>query len=408
MKGVTLVVILTLALSLAACEAAMPSTTPDATATFVPTPTSAPSPSSTTIPTPPPTPAPTPTMAPPRLMASHIVESAIQNLREQTSYHVSAVFETGTVTTTIEADVEPPNRGYVREEWVSGLATNIDEFLFIDDYRYSRPPSFRVWFDYSATTWSRRTIRDFPYNLSLLAEEVGGLTINGTEVIDGVTAYRVTGAAEGGFEEALGFDVVVRSRDDITAIKMWISLDDLLPLRIEARFDRTGESFSAVYSDFGAAVDLSAPEVLDLDYLQRLLDGTLDPEGKGLMVRAFPPEGQKCVEGEIGAGPYEELVSGNSDLNDVLLWVLDHCEWEVFSFTDKFARSGLSEALYSLDLTVLNIPRGDMTGDLATCVREAVGLESLFEVGWGERAPTPEEIAGAYVCNVAAEEEEVY
>ena len=318
------------------------------------------------------------------------------------------MIETSTVTTTIEADVEPPNRGYVREQWVSGLAKNVDEFLFNDDYRYSRPPNFKVWFDYSATTWSRRTIRDFPYDLSLLADEVGELTINGTEVIDGVNAYRVTGAAEGGLEEALGFDVVVRSRDDITAIEMWISLDDLLPLRIEARFDRTGESFSAVYSDFGAAVDLSAPEVLDLDYLQRLLDGTLDPKGKGLMVRAFPPEGQECVEGEIGADPYEELVSGNTDLDGVLLWVLDYCEWEVFSFSDNFARSGLGEALYSLDLTALNIRRGDMTGDLAQCVRRAVGLEPLFEVGWGERAPTPEEIAGADACNVAAEEEEVY
>ncbi len=321
---------------------------------------------------------------------------------------MSAMIETSTVTTTIEADVEPPNRGYVREQWVSGLAKNVDEFLFNDDYRYSRPPNFKVWFDYSATTWSRRTIRDFPYDLSLLADEVGELTINGTEVIDGVNAYRVTGAAEGGLEEALGFDVVVRSRDDITAIEMWISLDDLLPLRIEARFDRTGESFSAVYSDFGAAVDLSAPEVLDLDYLQRLLDGTLDPKGKGLMVRAFPPEGQECVEGEIGADPYEELVSGNTDLDGVLLWVLDYCEWEVFSFSDNFARSGLGEALYSLDLTALNIRRGDMTGDLAQCVRRAVGLEPLFEVGWGERAPTPEEIAGADACNVAAEEEEVY
>lgn len=321
---------------------------------------------------------------------------------------MSAVIETKTVTTTIEADVEPPKRGYVREEWVSGLATNVDEFLFIDNYRYSRPPGFKVWFDYSGSTWSRRTVRDFPYDLALLAEEVGDLAINGPEVVDGVTAYRVTGAAAGRLEVALGFDAATQSGDDVSVIEMWISRDDLLPLRIEARFDKAGESFSAIYSDFGAGVDISAPEVLDLDYLQGLLDGTLDSEEKGLMVRVFPPDGQRCVEEEIGAGPYQELVSGSTDLDDVLLWVLDHCEWEVFSFSDKFARSGLAEALYSLDLTILSIQRGDMAGQLAQCVRGAVGLESLFEVGWGERAPTPDEVAAAEKCKVEAVEEEVY
>ena len=311
---------------------------------------------------------------------------------------MSAVIETGTVTTTIEADVEPPGRGYVREEWVSGLATNVDEFLFIDEYRYSRPPGFKVWFDYSETTWSRRTVRDFPYDLALLGEEVGDLAISGTEVVDGVTAYRVTGGGSGRLEVGLGFDVAAQSGEEVTEVEVWISRDDLLPLRIEARFDKAGESFSVAYSEFGAAVDISASEVLDLEYLQGLLDGTLDAEEKGLMVRVFPPEGQKCVEEEVGAGPYQELLSGNSALNDVLLWVLDHCEWEVFSFTDKFARSGLAEALYSLDLTLLTIPRGDMAGELAQCVRMAVGLESLFEVGWGERAPTPEEVEAARMC----------
>ena len=410
MKGVTLVVFAALALLLASCEGEMPSATPDPTATPVPTTIPTPAPTSTPapIPTAAPTPFPTATPDPARPTASHILESAIENLREQASFRVSAVIETSTVTTTIEADVEPPGKGYVREEWVSGLATNVDEFLFIDNFRYSRPPGFKVWFDYSGTTWSRRTVGDFPYDLALLAEEVGDLDIRGTEVIDDVTAYRVTGAGAGRLEVALGFDVAAQSGEEVSEVEMWISRDDLLPLRIEVRFDKAGESFNAVYSGFGAALDLSAAEILDLDYLQRLLDGTLDAEEKGLMVRAFPPEGQECVEEEVGAGPYQELVSGTTDLDSVLLWVLDHCEWEVFSFTDKFARSGLAEALYSLDLTVINIPRGEMAGELAQCVRRAVGLEALFEVGWGERAPTPDEVEAAVSCRVEAEEEEIY
>ncbi len=303
----------------------------------------------------------------------------------------------------------PPNRGYVREQWTSGLAKNVDAFLFIDNNRYSRPPGFQVWLDYSATTWSRRTVGDFPYDLAFLAEEVGDLALRGSEEVEGAPAYRVMGVASRRLEVALGFDVGARLVNDASVVEMWVSREDLLPLRIEARFDGAGESFSAVYSDFGSGIDVSAPEeVLDLDYLQGLLDGTLDAEEKGLMVSVFPPEGQVCVEEEIGVGPYRELVSGVSDLDDVLLWVLDHCEWEVFSFSDNFARSGLAEVLYSLDLTVLTIPRGDMVGELAECVRGVVGLEALFEVGWGERPPTPEEVEAAEMCVVAAVEEEVY
>ena len=388
-------------MTLAACDTPPP--TPLPTSTSAPTPT--PPPTITVVLT------IVPTQTPESLLPSapQILDSAVENLRRQASFHVSAVIETSTVTTTIEADVVPPNRGYVREQWTSGLAKNVDEFLFIDDSRYSRPPGFGVWFDYSGTTWSRRTVGDFPYNLDFLGEEVGELALQGSEEVEGAPAYRIIGVASRRLEVALGFDVGARLVNDASVAEMWISRNDLLPLRIEVRFDSTGDFFEAVYSDFGSGVDVSAPEeVLDLDYLQGLLDGTLDAEEKGLMVSVFPPEGQVCVEEEIGVGPYRELVSGASELDDVLLWVLDHCEWEVFSFSDNFARSGLAEVLYSLDLTVLTIPRGDMAGELAECVRGVVGLEALFEVGWGERPPTPEEVDAAEMCVVAAVEEEVY
>ena len=251
----------------------------------------------------------------------------------------------------------------------------------------------------------RRTTRDFPYDLVLLAEGVDDLGMQSSKAIEVGPVYRVTGTATRRLDEAMGFNVGARSRGEVTEVEIWISRDDLLPLRVEARFDKNGEYFNAEYSGFGSAVDISAPEsVLDLDYLQRLLDGTLNPEEKGLVVRAFPAEGQKCVENEIGAAPYQELVAGTSDLDSVLLWVFDHCEEPIFSYSDIFARSGLAEALYSLDLTILTIPRGDMTGDLAECVRGSVGLEALFEVGWGERPPTAEEVAAGEMCKMLAGE----
>ncbi len=315
-----------------------------------------------------------------------------------------AVIENAAVTITINAEIVPPDKGYIHESWATGIGTNADEFLFVDGLPYSRPPGFQVWFDYSGTNWARRTAQDFPYTLELLAEGTGDLEVQSADSIDG-PVYRVTGTGTRRLDEALGFDVGARSRDEATEIEIWISRDDLLPLHIEARFDKNGEYFNADYSGFGSAVDISAPEsVLDVYYLQGLLDGTLDSEEKGLVVRAFPAEGQKCVEDEIGAAPYQELVSGTSDLDSVLLWVLDHCEEPIFSYSDLFARSGMAEALYSLDLTVLTIPRGDMTGDLAECVRESVGLEALFEVGWGERPPTAEEVAAGEMCRMLAGE----
>ena len=391
-----------------ACEDEILTATPAPTSapTTAPLPTSLPTttPTPTLTPTATPTPAPTASPTPTISRASQVLQTAIENLRAQASFRVLAVIENAAVTTTINAEIAPPDKGYVHESWATGIGTNADEFLFVDGLPYSRPPGFQVWFDYSGTTWARRTSQDFPYDLGLLAEETGDLEVQSADSIDG-PVYRVTGTGTRRLDEALGFDVGARSRDEATEIEIWISRDDLLPLRIEARFDKNGEYFNADYSGFGSAVDISAPEsVLDLYYLQGLLDGTLGSEEKGLVVRAFPAEGQKCVENEIGAAPYQELVSGTSDLDSVLLWVLDHCEEPIFSYSDLFARSGIAEALYSLDLTVLTIPRGDMTGDLAECVRESVGLEALFEVGWGERPPTVEEVTAGEMCRMLAGE----
>ena len=296
------------------CTDVVPTETPAPTLA----PTAAPLPTSLSTATPTPTPAPTASPTPTLSRASQVLQSAIENLRAQASFRVLAVIENAAVTTTINAEIVPPDKGYVHESWATGIGTNADEFLFVDGLPYSRPPGFQVWFDYSGTTWARRTAQDFPYDLELLAEGAGDLEVQSADSIDG-PVFRVTGTATRRLDEALGFDVGARSRGEVTEIEIWISRDDLLPLRIEARFDKNGEYFNAEYSGFGSAVDISAPEsVLDLDYLQGLLDGTLNPEEKGLVVRAFPAEGQKCVEDEIGAAPYQELVSGTSDLDSVL------------------------------------------------------------------------------------------
>ena len=64
------------------------------------------------------------------------------------------------------------------------------------------------------------------------------------------------------------------SGQGMSEVEMWISRDDLLPLRIEARYEEINSfprTFSAVYSDFGVEVDVSVPEeTLDIEFLDHL------------------------------------------------------------------------------------------------------------------------------------------
>ena len=66
-----------------------------------------------------PVPTATPTPTPPS--ASYIVESAIENLREQSSFHVTAGIEEGWVFTRLRAEIVPPDRARIYEHWFYGL-----------------------------------------------------------------------------------------------------------------------------------------------------------------------------------------------------------------------------------------------------------------------------------------------
>ena len=54
-------------------------------------------------------------------------------------------------------------------------------------------------------------------------------------------------------------------------------------------------------------------------------------------------------------------------------------------------------------MSVLSIPPEEMVEEVVECLREGIGLESLFEIGWDERAPTPEELAAAEGCKLGGE-----
>ena len=231
-------------------------------------------------------------------------------------------------------------------------------------------------------------------------------------MIEGVNAYRLTGKATKKLDDDMGFYMAPWSGLGMSEVEMWISRDDLLPLRIEARYEEINSfprTFSAVYSDFGAEVDVSVPkDVLDIGYLDRLEQRTLSPEELGRLVRAFPVEGQKCMEAEIGTDLYREVLSGDSDADIVLGIAFTHCRNEILSRTSDLFFYGIAEALYELDLTVLSIQPEQMVEEVVECLREGIGLESLFEIGSlpggeGERAPTPDELEAAERCKAVGE-----
>ena len=352
-----------------------------------------------------PVPTATPTPTPPS--ASYIVESAIENLREQSSFHVTAGIEGGWVFTRLRAEIVPPDRGRIYEHWFYGLGEQRREFLVIEGSHYYRPPGFQVWFDSAERPWFLREIQGFPYDLAVLRDEVRALALRGSEVIEGVNAYRLTGTATKKLDDDMGFYMAPWSGRGMSEVEMWISRDDLLPLRIEALYEEINSfprTFSAVYSDFGVEVDVSVPkDVLDIGYLDRLEQRTLSPEELGRLVNVFPTEGQKCVEAEIGRELYREVLSGDSDADIVFKIVVDFCARSIFSSSSDLIPARITEALYWQDLSVLSIPPEEMVEEVVECLREGIGLESLFEIGWDERAPTPDELEAAERCKAVGE-----
>ena len=380
MRRFLVLVLAAVVLGLAGCETA----TPVLTATPIPTPPS----------------------------ASYIVESAIENLREQSFFHVTAGIEGGWVFTRLRAEIVSPDRGRIYEHWFYGLGEQRREFLVIEGSHYYRPPGFQVWFDSAERPWFLREIQGFPYDLAVLRDEVRALALRGSEVIEGVNAYRLTGKATKKLDDDMGFYMAPWSGLGMSEVEVWISRDDLLPLRIEARYEEINSfprTFSAVYSDFGVEVDVSVPEeTLDIEFLDHLWQGTLSPEEVSRLLHIIPLEGQHCLEAQMGKDLYRESLSGEGDVDSVFRIAFWPCEGDILSGYGDVIPFGLDAYLYELNYTALGIWTEEITEDLMECLKESIGLESLLEVGfWGgntpERAPTPEELAAAEGCKLGGE-----
>ena len=275
-----------------ACEGLVPTATaiPVATSTAAPAPTS--------------TPAPTP------LDALAIVRSAEENLREASSFRLAIVVEEGGMERTVVVEVAPPDRGRYIMEIPLGPTTILEmETILIGESQYILYPGFQAWFSVVESGASQSGFQGFPYDLAVLRDAVESFELVGEGVIDGVEAYRLTGVGSEELRQAVGFQPGVGAPE----LELWISRADLLPLRIETSVEDPEGTLVFVYSEYGAEFDISAPdEPLDARYLEGLMLGALNPEQLGQLVRAFPVPGQQCIEEEIGADAYREVIGGDS------------------------------------------------------------------------------------------------
>ena len=396
-----LLVSVVVALALVGCSADVPTATPAPEAT--PTSASLPVPATTATPTPLPTLVPTPTAAPPS--ATDIVESATKNLRAASSYHVNVAVEEDWRVTTIKADIVVPDMGHFLTYRVTHMLEHTFESTFTEGDYFIRPPGFQVWFSPlrgRSRIWNPGILLRpyaFPFELSYL-RAVNNLTLRGTKVVGDVNVYRITGTATTNLVGYMKSYVQSSNWDEELEVEIWISQADLLPMRIEARFEEMSGSFRATFSDFGAEYDIPVPEkVLRAESLALLWAGELSPEERGQLVGAFSIEGKECLEGEIGTDLYQKVLSGESGADRVFRLALWFCETPIFSTRgDDYIDSGISQYLYVLDVSSLSIvPRGNRKF-VMECLRDTIGLEELFEIGWGDREPTPEEVEAAAVC----------
>ena len=304
MRSALFLILAALALAAIACEAA------------VPTPTTVPVATSTPVPT------PTPTPTPPD--ALEIVRAAEVNLREASSYRLAIVVEEGDMERTVVVEVVPPDRGRYIMEIPLGPTTILEmETILIGESQYTLYPGFQAWFSVVESGASQSGFQGFPYDLAVLRDAVESFELVGEGVIDGVEAYRLTGVGSEELRQAVGFQPGVGA----TELELWIGRDDLLPLRIETSVEEPEGTLVFVYSEYGAELDISAPDdSLDARYLEGLMLGALNPEQLGQLVRAFPVPGQQCIEEEIGADAYREVIGGDSIEGFLVLGAFLTCE----------------------------------------------------------------------------------
>ena len=238
------------------------------------------------------------------------MRAAEVNLRETSSYRLAIVVEEGDMERTVVVEVVPPDRGRYIMEIPLGPTTILEmETILIGESQYTLYPGFQAWFSGVESGASQSGFHGFPYDLAVLRDAVESFELVGEGAIDGVEAYRLTGVGSEELRQAVGFQPGVGAPE----LELWIGRDDLLPLRIETSVEDPEGTLVFVYSEYGAELDISPPdESLDARYLEGLMLGALNPEQLGQLVRAFPVPGQQCIEEEIGADAYREVIGGDS------------------------------------------------------------------------------------------------
>ena len=341
-----------------------------------------------------------------------IVEAAEDNLRKLSSYLVEEEVDGGSQGYSIQAFIHPPDSGIiVLNDW-GAYHPYSNESLYVDGASYFRPIGFGAWFErpvQGSETW----VQEFPFDLGKLRDAVTELTWQGVAVLDGVVAHRLTGVHTKRLEELLGFSEHLGTwwKDGDLRVEIWISRDDLLPLRLEWWSD-DHLLFSAAHSEFNAAAEVHPPEkVLDLNYFDRLwygfAVGGLREEDVALVLPLFPEKGKECIEAQIGSDLYQKALSGG-DANIVVTMAVARCIPEVLTATNSFVYPSILSTLDTLDLSPLSISTEDITTGLVDCLTKSIGLESLFEVGGGahgepERTPSFAEKEAAEVCRSGGE-----
>ena len=71
------------------------------------------------------------------------------------------------------------------------------------------------------------------------------------------------------------------------------------------------------------------------------MEGTLSPDELGQMVRALPVAGQQCIEAEIGADVYREVIAGDSEDGLLVMSAFIDCEGEIFPIRRSIAKESM-------------------------------------------------------------------
>lgn len=261
--------------------------------------------------------------------ALSIVRAAEENLREVSSFHLSITAEGSAGGNQTEADILPFGGRRLVMEVLLDATDNVEiEVIQNGESQYVLYPGFQAWFDFDGVAlYPNSHLKSFPYDLGGVRETAESFALLGEGIIGGVDAYRVVGRGTGDLREAIGFAPGLGEAE----LMMWISQENLLPLRIEGQVEDPDATFTSVYTNYNSDVEVPAPEnVIHVGLMDGLLEGALSPEQLGQVVRALPVVGQKCIEAEIGTEVYRVVIGGDSEEDLLVLTAFDKCEGKIF------------------------------------------------------------------------------